>query len=104
MLVQGNTSYRREPKVSTMLEAIPDLTEIETEKSPRILNTHLPFRWLPRKHIENGGKIVHVVRNPKDVCVSMYHFLLPVKELGVNIHKMTWEQYLNNLVFGEGKR
>ncbi|KAK4884744.1 hypothetical protein RN001_001015 [Aquatica leii] len=47
----------------------------ETLSSPRFIKTHLPFSLLPEQ-IQNGTKtpkIVYVIRNPKDVCVSYYH-------------------------------
>ena len=103
MLLQGTTEYHRDSKLSFQLEAMTDQKDLDTLPSPRVLNTHLPFRWLPRSHIENGGKIVHVVRNPKDVYVSAYHFLKGIPTIGTNIDKMTWEQYLDNLVFSDGK-
>lgn len=75
MLLRGEATYVKEGKESMFLEALDDLDTINQMASPRPLNTHVPFRWLPRRHIENGGRIVHVVRNPKDVAVSMfYHF------------------------------
>ena len=103
MLLQGSPEYHRDSKTSFMLEAIPDLKALDAVPSPHVLNTHLLYRWLPRNHVENGGKIVHVIRNPKDVCVSMYHFLKGIPYMGTNIDKMTWEQYLNNFVFCDGK-
>lgn len=75
MLLQGATAFVKEGKGSQFLEALDDLNLINKMTSPRTLNTHLPYRWLPCKHLENDGKIVHVVRNPKDVAVSMFfHF------------------------------
>lgn len=73
MILKQKAEYSKEPKDSFILEALPDLSFIKNLPSPRLLNTHLPYRWLPNQHIENGGKIVHVLRNPKDVCVSLYH-------------------------------
>ena len=73
MLLKQKAEYSKEPKECFFLEALPDLTVVQNMPSPRPLNTHLPYRWLPIQHIQNGGKIVHVLRNPKDVCVSMYH-------------------------------
>ncbi|CAF3339875.1 unnamed protein product [Rotaria socialis] len=40
---------------------------------PCAIKTHLPLNRVP--HHENA-KYICVVRNPKDVCVSYYHFLL----------------------------
>ena len=46
-----------------MLDAIPALSLLNQAPSPRLINTHLSFRY----------KIVHFVRNPKDVCVSYFY-------------------------------
>lgn len=40
--------------------------------SPRLLKCHLPVDMMPERWPEHG-KVVHIVRNPKDVCVSYYH-------------------------------
>lgn len=82
MLLKQKAEYSKEPKELFFLEAMPDLSIVDSMESPRAVNTHLPYRWLPKQHIENGGKIVHVVRNPKDVCVSMYHHMKSSEEIG----------------------
>jgi Sulfotransferase domain len=38
----------------------------------RVIKTHLPFSGLPPLE---GAKMIAVVRDPKDVCVSGYHFI-----------------------------
>ncbi|KAF2893634.1 hypothetical protein ILUMI_12535 [Ignelater luminosus] len=56
---------------------------------PRFIKTHLPFSLLPQQ-IQNGTrtpKIVWVIRNPKDTCVSYYHH-------GTLL--MTWRTCLKN--------
>ncbi|XP_062599952.1 sulfotransferase 1E1-like isoform X2 [Saccostrea cucullata] len=73
MLLKGKAEYVTEAKTTVFLEAIPDIRDINDLPSPRTLNTHVPYRWLPKQHVENGGKIVHVIRNPKDVAVSLYY-------------------------------
>jgi hypothetical protein len=73
MLLKNKAEYTKEIKEFSFLEAIPDISTVDNISSPRALNTHAPYRWLPKQHIENGGKIVHVLRNPKDVIVSLYH-------------------------------
>jgi hypothetical protein len=40
--------------------------------SPRLMKTHLPRQWMPERWPEHG-KVVHIARNPKDVCVSLFH-------------------------------
>ncbi|GJN11081.1 hypothetical protein PR202_ga29247 [Eleusine coracana subsp. coracana] len=45
--------------------------------SPRLMNTHLPFTLLPDPVTNNGGtcRVVYVCRDPKDMAVSLWHFL-----------------------------
>jgi hypothetical protein len=59
---------------NTFLEDMPDLTDLNTMASPRVMTTHLPYKYLPKEHKENHGKIIHIIRNPKDVVVSAFHF------------------------------
>ncbi|KAF2893638.1 hypothetical protein ILUMI_12539, partial [Ignelater luminosus] len=43
---------------------------------PRFIKTHLPFSLLPEQ-IQNGTKspkMICTIRNPKDACVSDYHY------------------------------
>ncbi|XP_055997937.1 alcohol sulfotransferase-like [Ostrea edulis] len=57
---------------NTFLEFMPDLLKLQYMASPRVMTSHLPYRCLPK---ENPGKIIHIIRNPKDVVVSaFYHF------------------------------
>jgi hypothetical protein len=39
---------------------------------PRLMKTHLPRALMPERWPDNG-KVVHVTRNPKDVCVSNFY-------------------------------
>eukprot|EP00111_Clytia_hemisphaerica_P023050 TCONS_00067818-protein len=44
---------------------------------PRTIKTHLSYDMLPPKIHETGAKMICVVRNPRDVCVSLLnHFYL----------------------------
>ncbi|CAA0828775.1 Cytosolic sulfotransferase 5 [Striga hermonthica] len=46
----------------------------------RILATHLPLSSLP--YCSNGGKVVYLCRDPKDVFVSLWHFTNALKPKG----------------------
>lgn len=82
MLLKQKAEYSREPMECLFLGAMPDFNFVHNLPSPSIFNTHTLIRWLPKQYIENGGKIVHVLRNPKDIAVSMYHHFKNVGVLG----------------------
>ncbi|XP_059171149.1 sulfotransferase 1C4-like [Physella acuta] len=42
-------------------------------ESPRLIVTHVPFRYLPKQALEKKIKIIYLDRNPKDVLVSYYN-------------------------------
>ncbi|GER31880.1 sulfotransferase 2A [Striga asiatica] len=46
----------------------------------RILATHMPFSSLP--YASNGGKVIYLCRDPKDVFVSLWHFTNALKPEG----------------------
>ncbi|KAK3083656.1 hypothetical protein FSP39_000845 [Pinctada imbricata] len=100
MLVRGSADYSKE-KLVKLMESLPDMEMIYNLQSPRILNTHLPYKWFPRKHIQNGGKIIHCARNPKDTYVSFYHHCSAGMELGPKTKGMTWTQFFDNCVIGK---
>jgi hypothetical protein len=40
--------------------------------SPRLMKSHLPIELMPDRW-PGHGKVVHLTRIPKDVCVSYFH-------------------------------
>ncbi|CAL5001216.1 unnamed protein product [Urochloa decumbens] len=84
------------------------VTELETLPSPRLLCTHLPEQLLPSGVSGLGCRIVYLCREPKDVLVSMWHYMNKVYpdsftefdrafELfceGVSIYGPVWDHYL----------
>ncbi|XP_052766193.1 sulfotransferase 1E1-like [Mya arenaria] len=61
-------------KVGTMME-VSSIDRINELPSPRILNSHLQWKLLPKYISENKNKVVIVMRNPKDVAVSFYYHM-----------------------------
>ena len=71
MLASGDDNYKHS-KSDVMMEAITQANFNEIP-SPRILNNHLLPQHLPTDFFTRKQKIVLVVRNPKDVAVSLYN-------------------------------
>ncbi|XP_071557247.1 luciferin sulfotransferase-like [Temnothorax nylanderi] len=62
-------------KFENWFENLGDSVENVTKMPrPRYIKTHLPWDLLPRQLHEKKPKIIYVTRNPKDVCVSCYHY------------------------------
>ncbi|XP_022917515.2 luciferin sulfotransferase-like [Onthophagus taurus] len=72
------------PIIQYRLRSVPDevcgsipnsVRELANMEERRFIKTHLPWELLPLQ-IQNGSvkpKIIHIIRNPKDVCVSYHH-------------------------------
>ncbi|XP_014665737.1 PREDICTED: sulfotransferase family cytosolic 1B member 1-like, partial [Priapulus caudatus] len=54
---------------------VPGIKTIAKSPSPRFIKTHLPHGVCPPDIWRKGAKVVYTTRNPKDVSVSVYHFL-----------------------------
>lgn len=52
--------------------------KLDALPSPRLMNTHLPYTLLPAPVVVTGGggcRVAYVCRDPKDMVVSLWHFL-----------------------------
>ncbi|XP_064594935.1 sulfotransferase 1B1-like isoform X2 [Liolophura sinensis] len=72
MLLRGQTEFMSYSKDQIMFEFV-DQHVIDSKPAPRVINSHLPFPLIPRSVLNTGNKIIHVMRNPKDVAVSCYN-------------------------------
>lgn len=73
MLLTRKTEYCTVSREATYLEGLPDLGPLQSYN--HIVSTHLPFQWLPKQHLETGGKIIYVIRNPKDSAASLFELM-----------------------------
>ncbi|XP_045175564.1 sulfotransferase 1A1-like [Mercenaria mercenaria] len=74
MLKRGNAEYETKTKEAVFLDfRSPEV--VKSIPSPRVLNCHYPCKLAPKEIFQKGIKIVHVMRNPKDVFVSFYHHM-----------------------------
>ncbi|OCT70782.1 3-beta-hydroxysteroid sulfotransferase [Xenopus laevis] len=58
------------------LEQYTGRSKLENRPSPRLITSHLPFHIFPQSFFKTNAKIIYTIRNPKDVCVSLYFFSL----------------------------
>ncbi|XP_061166772.1 sulfotransferase 1B1-like [Saccostrea echinata] len=76
---------------------MPDLQELENLPSPRILTSHVPVKYIPK---ENNGKIIHCIRNPKDIAVSAFYHIIadPVTK---DYWLPDWPNFFDDFLGGE---
>ncbi|XP_038078535.1 sulfotransferase 1A1-like [Patiria miniata] len=76
---------------------VPRYKTAPSWKSPRVLVTHVPKRFLPDQVLQGKGKVINVIRNPKDSLVSYYHFTTGMFPQ----NKLTFEEGLARYAFTE---
>lgn len=99
MLLKQKAEYHPLTREHVFLDVIDDLSSLDTLPSPRVFNTHMPYRWLPREHFKAGRKVVNVIRNPKDVAVSWYCHWHSSNELGCG--SISWSEFFEEVVMGQ---
>ncbi|KAF7265624.1 hypothetical protein GWI33_020977 [Rhynchophorus ferrugineus] len=70
---------------------------VENIPSPRFIKSHLPIGLLPNELFKIKPKIIYIMRNPKDVCVSYYHYCKLVHKLNLDFNHFC-ELFMNDSV------
>ncbi|CAG5127252.1 unnamed protein product [Candidula unifasciata] len=78
MILHQNTNFNERVFHINLLEFLNKEVQfvLDAIPSPRVLTTHLRSHRLPKQVKEKNLKIVYVLRNPKDVAVSMYNMFI----------------------------
>jgi len=66
--------------------------------SPRVIPTHVPPQLFPKAAVATGCKLIYVVRDPRDVAVSLYHLHRSHKLLGS--YKGPWDEFFECFIAG----
>ncbi|XP_072042745.1 sulfotransferase 1C4-like [Amphiura filiformis] len=78
---------------------VPEVhTIVDKMKSPRTIKSHLPGHLLPPDVLEKKARIVYVARNPKDLCVSYYHFHIMNPQLPT---PKSWNEFFEHFYTGK---
>ncbi|KAM4651440.1 sulfotransferase 2B1-like [Discoglossus pictus] len=71
--------------------------QIKDLSSPRVLSSHLPFHIFAKSYFTSKAKIIYTIRNPKDVVVSLFHF---VKILSFYKDPENFQEFLEDFLQG----
>jgi hypothetical protein len=81
------------------LEETPNNAFLEEYPSPRYMHTHLPHHIIVKSiNKEQPCKYIYIVRNPRDVAVSMYNHIVTRTMYQSNI---SWEEFLKYFMAGK---
>jgi hypothetical protein len=68
---------------------------LQQESSPRLFNTHNYPSEVPTGFLDGKGKVIFLLRNPKDVAVSGYNHIALLK---TNKEPMSWDDFLYSVI------
>ncbi|CAG2219606.1 unnamed protein product [Mytilus edulis] len=97
MLLNNTSVISKELPAKYVLEA-GTIKNVQQSPQPRVLGSHLYYEELPVSIREKKCKIINVIRDPRAVAVSSFHFFTKIKE---SKWKGTWAGYLNLFLNGK---
>ncbi len=96
-LVSGNASNDDTMMGTVFMECTPEEAYADIAP-PRILTSHTQLTQLPPDVLKKKPRIINLLRNPKDIAVSFYTFMV---ELTITQYSGKWENFLKP--FTDGK-
>ncbi|XP_069758390.1 sulfotransferase 4A1 [Narcine bancroftii] len=73
----------------------PGLDIIKELTSPRLIKSHLPYRFLPTDLHNGQSKVICMARNPKDLVVSYYQFHRSLRTMS---YRGTFQEFCRRFV------
>ena len=98
MLVAGKAEHDTRSKENAMIE-FNETADMDFIPSPRVLNSHLFLRQLSSEIVEKRSRVVHVIRNPKDLVVSFYFHMKQLRMFQDNGFEDFALKFLNSTDF-----
>ncbi|KAL6088804.1 hypothetical protein STEG23_006744, partial [Scotinomys teguina] len=71
---------------------------LRNKEGPRLITSHLPVQFFPKSFFSSKAKVIYVIRNPRDVLVSGYHFYRIMKDFK---KPKSLEEYFENFLQGK---
>uniref|UniRef100_A0A0B6YQD9 Sulfotransferase domain-containing protein n=1 Tax=Arion vulgaris TaxID=1028688 RepID=A0A0B6YQD9_9EUPU len=102
MILSQTTDFEKDHFYSRLLEYLGNEVAANVEKipSPRNLATHCRIQNIPEEAIEKRTKLIYILRNPKDVLVSLYKFTTSLSH-GASNFAGTWDEFFELQMLGE---
>ncbi|VDI37362.1 Hypothetical predicted protein [Mytilus galloprovincialis] len=97
MLFNNTSNISKELPAKYILE-FGAVSKVQQSPPPRVLGSHLYYEELPVSIRQKKCRLINVIRDPRAVAVSSFHFFTKIKEAKL---KGTWSGYLN--LFLDGK-
>jgi hypothetical protein len=76
------------------LPFVDPLKDLMEKEPPRLLKTHLPATFFQKQIQTPGVKVVQLIRNPRDMLVTMFHFYK--KPDGYVKFPGTWDEFFED--------
>ena len=82
-----------------LLESQKGYDNHQTWQRPRIIHSHMRYHMLPKGIQEKKAKVVHILRNPRDVAVSCYNMAQINEAFGY--YTGSWETFFEAFISGK---
>ncbi|XP_046549260.1 sulfotransferase 1C2-like isoform X2 [Haliotis rubra] len=91
MLLSGSADNVPFTLESGVLEVVPDAA-LQSLPSPRILTSHVQRQFMPKDLNQRTVKTVYIIRDPKDVAVSWFHYYTSFPN---NTYQGSWDDWIH---------